>query len=373
MRYFSQNLSAALLAAVLCLVPLAGHAQQNGRSSQLLNLPSLHKGLDLTLHWDADAYDNLDGGMQRGYATDSVWSLGFSLDTQKLGWWRGGEFAFDLQAIASTHPSKYAGDLQRLSNLDAANRRQLAELWYAQTFGDAALVRAGIMDMNRFFDANTTAGLFPNSSFGITPSISANVPVSIYPTYGWGVMAQFGRHEDGVLIGAFQGDPVHRSTVLERGATFLAERDWRAGTHGPQLGIGTWYRHAPVEAGSPENDWGAYANLQQPLPNHPGTSAFLQAGASPGAHNIVPVYLGGGIRFHNVSAAVSDLGFGFAHAWIRNRTAETSLEATAQIPLFDGSLTLQPDVQYILHPSGIHPNAFVVGLRLHLTLYRATP
>ncbi|MGH8127195.1 MAG: carbohydrate porin [Gammaproteobacteria bacterium] len=363
------GLMPALLALILCLVPFTAYAQDGDESARLIPLPSPHKGLSFGLHWDTDIYGNLDGGVKRGYATDSVLSLGFGLDTEKLGWWQGGEFALGLQAIAGTHPSEYAGDLQTLSNLDAPNRRQIAEFWYAQSLGTATLVRAGIIDMNRFFDANSTAGLFPNSSFGIMPSISANVPVSIYPTYGWGAMAQFGQSGNDWLLGVFQGDPVHRSTALKRGATLIAERDWRAGTHGPQLGIGAWYRRAPIKAGLPESDWGAYANLEQPLPSHPDTSVFLQVGASPGSVNTVPVYLGGGIVFHDVSHTVSDLGFGFARAWIRDHAAETSLEATASLPLFDGSLALQPDVQYILHPSGVHPNALVVGLRLHLTLY----
>ncbi|MGH8226152.1 MAG: carbohydrate porin [Gammaproteobacteria bacterium] len=359
----------ALMTLALCLVPFAGHAQQSDASARLIPLPSPHKGLSFGLHWDTDIYGNLDGGVKRGYATDSVLSLGFGLDTGKLGWWQGGEFAFGLQAIASTHPSEYAGDLQTLSNLDAPNRRQIAEFWYAQSLGNAILVRAGIIDMNRFFDANSTAGLFPNSSFGIMPSISANVPVSIYPTYGWGAMAQFGADKNGWRAGVFQGDPEHRSTALKGGAMLVAERDWQTAGSGTQVGIGAWYRRASVESGLPTSDWGAYANLEQPLPNHPDTSAFLQVGASPGAVNTVPVYLGGGIVFHDVSHTVSDLGFGFARAWIRGHAAETSLEATATLPLFDDKIALQPDLQYILHPSGIYPNALVVGLRLHLTLY----
>jgi porin len=125
----------------------------------------------------------------------------------------------------------------------------------------------------------------------------------------------------------------------------------------------------PVASGVPASDWGAYANLEQSLPNHPDMSAFVQSGASPGEVNTVPVYLGGGIRFQNLSPAVSDLGFGFARAWIRGQAAETSVEATASLPLFDGSGALLPDLQYVFHPSGIYQNAFVAALRLHLTLY----
>lgn len=366
---FRSRSAHVLLFLTLCLAPFTVHAQDGNESGRLITLPSPHKGLSFGLYWNADIYGNLNGGVKRGYATDSVLSADFGLDTGALGWWQGGTLALSVQAITSTHPSEYAGDLQTLSNLDAPNRRQIAEFWYSQTFGKTALVRAGIIDMNRFFDVTNTAGLFPNSSFGITPSISANVPVSIYPTYGWGAMAQFGQSGNDWLLGVFQGDPVHRSTALKRGAMFVGERDLRIDGGGPQLGLGAWYRRAPAAAGLPESDWGAYANLEQPLPDQPDTSLFAQFGASPGQVNTVPVYLAGGIVFNHVTSAVSAVGFGFARAWIHDHAAETSLEATATLPLFDGKIALQPDMQYILHPSGIHPNALVVGLRLHLTLY----
>lgn len=355
----------ALFSFFLASFPLTAHAQGGG-SARLPPLPSPYKGLSFSLNWDADAYDNLHGGIKRGYATDSVLSFGFGLNTGALGWWRGGKFSLGLRGIWSTHPSEYAGDLQTLSNLDAPNRRQISAFWYSQTFG-SALVRAGIMDLNGFFDDNEPAELFANASFGIMPSITANVPTATYPDSAWGVMLQFGEEQNGWLFGVFQGDPERLSTALKGGEMLIAEHNWRP-AGGTQLGIGSWYRRAPAASGLPASDWGAYVNLQQALPDHPGTSAFVQLGASPGKVNTVPAYLGAGVVFHDVSPAVSALGFGFARAWIRDLAAETSLEATATIPFLNGSFVVQPDLQYILHPSGIHPNAFVVGLRLHTAL-----
>jgi porin len=364
MRKFQR---AAFVAALALLLSAVAPARADDESVRLLPLPSPSKGLSFSFDWDADAFDNVDGGLKTGYATDSLVSAGLDLDTGALDWWRGGEFAFGVQAIASTHPSAYAGDLQTLSNIDAPNRRQVSELWYAQNFGDAVLIRAGIMDINSFFDVNDTASLFLNSSFGITPTLPSDVPTATYPDSAWGAMAQFGKNGNGWLIGVFQGDPVNRSTALKRGAMLIAERDFQASAQGARLGVGTWYRRAPAEV-SPTSDWGAYANLEQPLPNHPDTVFFAQLGASPGSVNAVPYYLAGGVRFKNISDTVSDIGFGFARAWIRDYAAETSLEATASFPLFGDAFALQPDIQYILHPSGVYPNAFVVGLRLHLTL-----
>lgn len=356
-----------LLVLFLASSPSAAYAQGN-ESSYLIPLSSPHKGVSLGLNWNADAYDNLDGGVKRGYATDSVLSADLGLDTGELHWWKGGRFAFGMQAIASTHPSEYTGDLQTLSNLDAPNQRHIAKFWYAQNFGTAT-VRGGIMDLNRYFDGNDAASLFPNSSFGIIPSISANVPASIYPDYGWGIMASFGQANDDWLIGIFQGDPTHRSSALHDGAMAIAERDWRTPQGHTHIGIGAWYRQVPESGSPPRRDWGAYANLEHALPDYPNAVAFVQIGVSPGQVNTVPAYLGTGVHFYNVCPIVSDVGVGMARAWIRGHAAETSLEGTVLIPIGDSHFALQPDVQYIFHPSGIHPNAFVVGLRLHLTLY----
>lgn len=360
--------SAAVLLLLSCLSPLPACAQGNGDTSRLLPLPSPPRGLHFDLNWDSDLYDNVHGGRKRGYATDSVLTAAFSLDTGDLGWWQGGRFKVAAQAIASTHPSEYAGDLQTLSNLDAPNQRHLTKFWYAQDFG-AALVRGGIMDLNQYFDLNDAAGLFPNSSFGIIPTISADVPAAIYPDFGWGLMTKLGGEKDNWRLGIFQGDPTRRSSALHAGAMAIAEHDWRTSQNHTHFGIGAWYRQVPESGTPPTHDWGAYANLEHALPAHPNAVAFLQVGASPGQVNTIPAYLGAGVHFYDVSQAVSDIGVGFARAWIRNHAAETSLEATALLPLFGGSVALQPDVQYILHPSGTYPNALVVGLRLHVTLY----
>lgn len=357
-----------LFAVVVVCACAGGRAHAAGSATRLLPLPSPRRGLSFDLYWDADAYANLDGGYRRGYATDSVLSAGVGLDTGALGAWRGGKFRLGLQAITSTHPSTYAGDLQTLSNLDAPTRRQIATLWYSQQLG-TSLLRAGIIDMNAYFDVNDAAGLFPNSSFGIIPSISVDVPASIYPDYGWGVMGRLGTDTDNWLVGVFQGDPRNRASALQDGAMLIAERDWRNLAAGSHIGIGAWYRQVPADAQPPASDWGAYANVEHPWPHHPDTVAFLQLGTSPGKVNSVPAYLGAGIRIDDVSERVSQLGFGLARAWIRGHAAETSIEATALLP-FDGStFDLQPDLQYIVHPSGLYPNALVVGLRIHVTLY----
>lgn len=295
-RILARVSTALFVAAVLALVPAIGVAQEANQNARVLPLPSPRQGLDFNLNWDADAYANVAGGARRGYATDSVVSGGMNLDTGVLGWWRGGSFALGLRAISSTHPSDYVGDLQAVSNLDAPNLRQVSELWYSQQSGQA-LVRGGIMDVNRFFDVTDAAGLFTNASFGITPTLTLDVPTATYPYPAWGLMTRLGSDTDNWRIGVFQGNPLARSSALHEGAMLIAERGWRNPAAGTHVALGAWYRQAPESAGGPTRDWGAYANLEHALPGHPDAVAFLQADVSPGRVNTVPAYLGAGVHF----------------------------------------------------------------------------
>ena len=182
-------------------------------------------------------------------------------------------------------------------------------------------------------------------------------------------MAQLGSNENNWQIGVFQGNPSQRASALHDGTMLIAERGWRNSAAGSHLGIGAWYRQVPANGGPPTHDWGLYSNIEHPLPGHPDAVAFVQAGISPGRVNPVPGYLGAGIHFNHVSPIVSEWGVGFARAWIRGHSAETSVETTALIPFDNSIFALQPDVQYVFHPSGVLPNALVFALRLHMVLY----
>lgn len=357
-----------LIAIILSAVPVSGLAQTGGEASRLIPLPSPHKGLSFSLHWDSDIYGNVHGGARRGYATDSVLSAQFGLDTGELGAWQGGQFTLGLQTITSTHPSAYVGDLQTVSNLDAPNQRQVAQVWYSQKFGSNT-VRGGIIDLNNFFDVTDAASLFTNASFGISPTVTADVPTPTYPDPGWGLMAQIGKADNNWQMGIFQGNPARRSSALHEGTMLIAERGWRNSATGSHFGIGAWYRQVPASGGLPTHDWGLYSNIEHPLPGHPDAVAFVQAGISPGQVNTVPGYLAAGVHFDHVSPVVSEWGVGFARAWIRGHSAETSVETTALIPFDNSVFALQPDVQYVIHPSGVRPNALVFALRLHMALY----
>lgn len=335
----------------------------------LIGIGSTPSGLKLNLNWDGDAYANVHGGLKRGYATDSVLSFGLGLNTAKAGGWQGGYFQFGLRTIASTHPSNYAGDLQGLSNLAAPNLHQVDNFWYRQKIGHHGLLRMGIMDLNNYFDVTESALLFPNASFGISPTLTSDVPTDTYPFSSWGIMGRFGSAHNNWKFGIFQGLPTKRGTALRDGEMVLTERDWSDPIAGSRLAFGAWYRQSPATAYGPREDWGFYTNLEQALPNHPSIVAFLQLGESPKAVNLVPHYLGAGLNFEGLGHGIGSMGIGIARAWIRNQIPETSIETTVTVPVAHNTVTLQPDIQYILHPSGIYPNALMLGLRMHVTLF----
>jgi porin len=85
----------------------------------------------------------------------------------------------------------------------------------------------------------------------------------------------------------------------------------------------------------------------------------------------MPYFVGGGVSYQglipgrdNDIAAAGGMDGRFSHA-IPRTTAETVLEANDQIT-FNGWLSVSPDLQYIIRPSGSSAisNAFVLGVQL---------
>ena len=128
-----------------------------------------------------------------------------------------------------------------------------------------------------------------------------------------------------------------------------------------------------------------------------GIAAFVSAAASPSDRNLMDFYAAGGVNFIGVLAPRPADRFGLAAAFSHMspsvtafdrdtavfsgesapaRDYELALELTYQAVVFPG-WTLQPDLQYIVHPGGgapdpAHPtsripNAAVIGLRANVT------
>jgi porin len=105
-----------------------------------------------------------------------------------------------------------------------------------------------------------------------------------------------------------------------------------------------------------------------------GLGIFTHIGFAPRNSSVINFYVEGGLNYKGLIPTRDNdlLGVGFAYGHLNNNPQgdgssnpgyEMVLETTYQIELTPW-LSLQPDVQYVIHPSGTDiPNAFVLGAR----------
>jgi porin len=106
---------------------------------------------------------------------------------------------------------------------------------------------------------------------------------------------------------------------------------------------------------------------------------FTHVGLSPQSSSFINFYIDGGLTYKGLVPARDNDVFGVAIAYGHlsqntldsegrsNPGYEIVLEATYQIELVTW-LSLQPDVQYVIHPSGTNiPDALVLGARTTLS------
>lgn len=265
----------------------------------------------------------------------------------------------DLQATDGTDFSgSVAGDAQAVSSIDAPAGLRLLDAWAAKEFGGRAGVKLGVIDLNSEFDVQQTAALFLNGARGIGADFSqsgANGP-SIFPSTGFGIVGwwlPFGHWQ--VKAGAFEdtpGNPGHPgrtdlSLSNDSGALLVFELRNRL-TPDFVVGGGTWTYTA-------SGDSGAYAVADGALAD--GLSGWLRAGIAEGE---IDATIGGGLVYTDDRA---QLGISISTAHFRSGPAETSVEATYLYALSE-ALSLQPDIQYVVSPSGTFDDALVLGTRI---------
>lgn len=305
----------------------------------------------------------LDGGIHNGPIGRALLYLDGSVDTGPLGWWRGGRMYASGLVIRNDGPADIVGDVQGVSNVAAPQAARVYQAWFSQTFGASGLTaKAGLIDLNHSFVVTEDAANLLNSSFGIMPTITGNASTSIFPEPGCGVTVEMARNRWSGRVGLFQGNPARHFQPWNNGHMAIAEARCRVA--GGDWTAGIW-EHAGRGAGAGER-WGYYLLVQHPL----GTrrlNGFLQLGRASGGSAPIPTYLGAGFDFKGPMANRPDdhLVLGIARASIRGEHAETSYEV-GYLAQLTGTLTLQPDVQYVTHPAGNRRDTWVAFLRLGL-------
>ncbi len=292
------------------------------------------------------------------------------------------------------------GDIQGLDNIEAYGAFRVYEAWLSRDYDNARGWKAGLIDLNVDFDTQEVAALFLTSSDGIGPDLARsglNGP-SIYPTTALGVTAYY-RPSPGLTLraGLFDGtagSPYHPGVFAVRltghdGALAIVQVDKRFGSGWRAEGSG-WAYTSYFDAvnridavGNPQRYQrarGVYGLVEGPIlkaNDDRGLSGWFRLGYADPIVQRVAGYIGTGLVYTGPlkARAQDQAGISINHAIVvRPGTpngplaAETGIELTYRYLARDW-LAVQPDAQYVIHPSGDPSvgNAVVIGVRFTIT------
>ncbi|MEY2335637.1 carbohydrate porin (plasmid) [Acidithiobacillus ferrianus] len=332
------------------------------------------KAFSWNLHLSLEGLENFSGGIAPGAVGNATGRAGFAFNTAHAGWWNGGRLVTEFLAIQNGNPENYVGDTQGVNAFTGLNRGALYKLYYRQNVGRATL-RAGLISANDYFDATGVASDFLNVSYGFGAAMGINVPgASSYPFSSLGVMGSYSADGWTGMVGIFAGDAIHPfQNPTHQGNMIWLEADQTGSLGGGKyiVKVGGWrnsqlpqYR---TRLGNDTNGFyttGEYRWKQDDI----DWGSFLELEAAPNPLNILPWYMGAGLRLRHFWAIRpgDSVGLGMARAWLRGASfdAETDFEGYYSARLFP-RWYLQADLQYVVHPSARYPNAIVGILRLH--------
>jgi porin len=375
------RLKALICGATALLATTAAHADDSKPSADI--------------RYTTDIIGDVAGGEQRG--THWIGRLDLDLDSGKGLLLRNGAHAHaDIFLLhGGGFSERVVGDAQVVSNVDAPYALRPFEAWVEAPLGGGVRAKAGLIDLNSEFDVQSVGAPFLNSSFGIAPDYSQsglNGP-SIFPITSPGLVVAVERPRwtlRTAVFDALPGDPDHPHRTLpgpffRDGALLAVEGEVKIGAGG-ELQAGAWYytdRFDRLDGQGQGRSAGAYVQYEQTLAGDEKSGAlrgWVRVGRAASDVNAIGVYAGGGFtwgtedRSYGIAIAHARLGDpalqAFALALTPRDRAETTLEITARCRLTHW-LVVQPDLQYVRHPSwGAAPDALVLGLRLH---FRARP
>jgi porin len=367
-------------------------------------------GVTPSLVYDGEGFADLSGGARRGSTYLGNLNLLLTLDMERLAGWRGATVFIDGLAIHGGRPSRFAGDAQGVSSIEAAPEWKLEEAWIQQNFfGNRFSALVGLYDLNSEFYHLHAADLFLNSSFGIGPELSQSGKggPSVFPNTSVGARFEVKPIKGVVLRGAvLDGVPVERpagrevfakgdgllivseAAFLYRPAPaeaspqmphrFLLGREAQLPPYEDKLAIGIWHYTASFddlvrtrEDGAPlthQGSFGAYVIGDAIVyKNESGREmrVFGQVGLGDSRVNRFGLYTGGGVDLAGwiPGRPQDEIGLGVAAAHNGNQYIEQQRQVGQRVDRSEVTLELayrasitswlniQPDLQYVLNPN----------------------
>jgi porin len=366
--------------------------------------PLIKAGVTPYFIYNSVAAADLAGGAKRGAAYENNLHVQLALDgtnhptlTGVTGW-------LDALWIYGGQPNLFAGAAQGVSNISAPQALRLYEAWLQyNTTQNRFSILAGRYDLNTEFYHLRSATLFLNSSFGIGADfgVSGIAGPSDCPNTSLAVRFAYQPIPNGVLeFAVLDGapfDPQPGSSGpfnAHNGLLLVAEADYMTPSSGQYLigrhagdtsyddkiAVGAWYYTASFAdlgsfnpSGAPvfrQGEAGAYLLFDHLLfksqsnPNR-RVMGFVELGAADQLVDRFGTYLGAGLTVTSPLQNRPDDELGLATAMARNgshylegqqqaglpvNAAETVIELSysAQVRSW---LTMQPDLQYVIHPN----------------------
>lgn len=396
--FWRRRLAGRACAAALGLASLFPAVAARAESPSSVGVEAAYTGEMMSL---------LDGGLKRGTRYLDNLDLKLAFDLERFAGVSGTRlFLYGLYNNGARFSEDLAGDGLIVSNIETGvQAARLYEAWLEHG-GAWGSLKVGLYDLNSEFDSLDAAGLFIGSAHGIGTDLAqtAENGPSIFPftSLGGRLAAEIG---DGLTIRAaildgVAGDPARpkRTAIKWRkgdGALMIGETDWRFGS--ARLLAGYWRYTARYEdrllsaiAGAPReargND-GWYLRGEARVSGAAAEGArrldvFARFGRASGRFNAFSSFYALGAVYSGLVSSRPNDRFGLAVAWAeasRNARAaaalqsapihprEVVIEATYRLELADW-LALQPDLQYVIHPSSA-PNlkdALAFGLRFEI-------
>lgn len=365
-------------------------------------------GVDITLGDTFDAFGNVSGGIKKGVSVLNQGAATVTLDGNKLVGVNGLTAMVSVIGDAGSPSRSLIGAAERIDDLETYHSGfSLYQAWVQQNwFGGGISLLGGIYDLsNEFYDLNTS-DFFLNTGFGIGAEFAdtATDGVAIFPTSAPSIRLRVQPSEElyaqAVLSDGINGAPLTSKSYARLNqnspAVFMVEAGYLPQEGKKELGkfaVGVWSYtggiHNIFRTGTEQisnNNRGIYAMAEYSIFRHNdnpdrGLKGFLRAGYADSDFARFDFSWSAGIVYNGIfpKRENSQLGFAVSQAHtlddyrgqtfvnpdINPEVAETAIELSYKDKVLPW-LTIQPDMQYIIHPGalGLRDDAFVIGSRL---------
>jgi porin len=349
-----------------------------------------------------DFIKNFMGGISTDYTYIGMENISLKFDSEALGFWKGGTlFLQGLNTHGRLPSSEIVGDLQVASNIESGDYTGFYQYYYQQSFENYSFL-IGQHDLNSEFIGTEYGGTFINSSFGIAPSISLNVPVSIYPVAAPAFIFKFEKpNRLNYKLGIYDGDPGNPETnrynlqpniSLTEGAFIVSQielchlvnnlpESYKIGGYYHTNNFMDYRDTTRVSKGN----YGGYIISDMVIWsgfNHPDSylGLFVQTAMAPSHINKINYYLGAGIHVNGllpigygdalgIAFAYANMSHSFKNQQTNIDVGEMAIELTYKLHLLEYYL-IQPNLQYIINPGAntLLNNALVANIRFNIYL-----